>query len=104
MFCVVYEFKVKNGLNAQFEKSWAEFTEAIYRVRKTHGSRLHKTNDPSVYVAYAQWPSKESFDAIISGEVYTASEQKMRADLTESLESTKVVYKLDLLDDRFKSS
>ena len=43
MFCVIYEFSVKKEKEEQFLKSWSEFTEAIYRVNGSLGSRLHTT-------------------------------------------------------------
>lgn len=103
MFCVVYEFKVKEGLNLQFESAWAGFTEAIYRVGGSLGSRLHKTDDPQTYIAYAQWPSREVFSREFSQESYTPEEwahrEAMRASLLGPL---KKVYELDLFDDHLR--
>jgi len=61
MFIAVYEFKVKSGYEDQFEKNWHNVTEAIFKVRGSLGSRLHKAND-GTYVAYAQWPSEEQYN------------------------------------------
>ena len=42
MFCVVYEFKVRSGYNAEFESAWADFTEAIFRVCGSLGSKIYE--------------------------------------------------------------
>lgn len=102
MFCVVYEFKVKAGQETQFEQSWASFTEAIYRVCGSLGSRLHKTNDPLTYVAYAQWPSRIIFEQKVPKESYSAEEWSQRELMFASLESSKKAYELELCDDHLR--
>ena len=99
MFCVVYEFKVKQGANEDFEKSWAEFTKAIYRVRGSLGSRLHKTKEPQTYIAYAQWPSREIFYQDVGKESYKPEEWQQREKMSAALESSKKVYELEVLND-----
>ena len=103
MFCVIYEFKVKDGSNLAFESAWADFTEAIYRVCGSLGSRLHKTDDSQTYIAYAQWPSREVFNRNASQESYTPQEWSRREAMRASLENPpKIVYELDLFDDRLR--
>jgi heme-degrading monooxygenase HmoA len=102
LYCVVYEFKVKAGKTSEFEKSWAEVTESIYRVCGSLGSRLHKTEDPLIYVAYAQWPSKEVFEKNVPSSAYSAKEIEARATMKDSLETTKRVYSLNVSADSLK--
>lgn len=102
MFCVVYEFKVKAGQAHEFERSWSDFTEAIYRVCGSLGSRLHKTTDPLIYVAYAQWPSKEIFERKIPQESYRPEEWSQREVMTKTLENSKKVYELEVHDDHLR--
>jgi quinol monooxygenase YgiN len=103
MYCVVYEFKVKPGMNAAFEKSWGEFTEAIYRVCGSLGSRLHKTEDSLVYVAYAQWPSKAILEADVAVSAWAPNELEARTAMKDSLAEVKVVYRLEMADDHLRT-
>jgi len=57
-FCVVYRFKVRAGLEAEFQAAWATLTRAYKRDRGGLGSRLHRTED-GLWVAYAQWPNRQ---------------------------------------------
>ena len=104
MFCVVYNFTIKEGMNAQFEKSWADFTEAIYRERGSLGSRLHRTDDPQAYVAYAQWPSKEIFNEDFPIEKFSKTDQEARQRMTETLNGKISITNLEVCDDRLRSS
>ena len=58
MFAAIYSFKVKKGEEDIFIKSWRSLTELIYEFEGSLGSRLHKQAD-GLYIAYAQWPSKD---------------------------------------------
>ncbi len=103
MFCVVYEFKVKEGANLEFESAWADFTEAIFRVCGSLGSRLHKTDNPQIYIAYAQWPSREIFYRDLPQESYTPKEWSRREAMRASLIiPPNKVYELDLFDDHLR--
>ena len=102
MFCVVYEFKVKKEKKEVFLKAWSDFTKAIYRVNKSLGSRIHSTENPSVYIAYAQWRSEEAFNNAAPAESYTKEEQASRSLMSNATEEIKVIYKLNLLQDLLK--
>lgn len=54
-FVVLYRWKLKAGMEAQFIESWAQVTELL-RARGSLGSRLHTGPDGFLY-GYAQWPS-----------------------------------------------
>ncbi len=102
MFCVVYEFQVKDGANAEFESAWADFTEAIYRVSGSLGSRLHTTDNPQIYVAYAQWPTREVFNRQVPKESYRPEEWSRREAISATIASSKKVYELELRDDHLR--
>lgn len=103
MFCVVYEFQIKKGLNEEFESAWADFTEAIHRVCGSLGSRLHKTDNSETYVAYAQWPSRELFNRDIPKESYLPEEWVRRKVMVNATTSIKKIYELKLCDDHLRN-
>lgn len=59
MYCIVYSFKVKEGMDEKFVKAWSEVTRAYIDHAGGLGSRLHQT-DSNEYIAYAQWPSEDA--------------------------------------------
>ena len=101
MLVALYEFKIKSGKNAQFEKNWALFTDAIYRCRGSKGSRLHTTKTKDTYIAYAQWPDEDTYFG--DGEhPYTEAELIARQKMQDSIDESKVLHMMDVLDDRLK--
>lgn len=101
MLVALYEFHVKEGMNAQFEENWAKFTDAIYRCKGSKGSRLHTTKTKDVYVAYAQWPDEDTYFG--DGEhPYTEEELISREKMRESIAESKVLHMMDILDDRLQ--
>ena len=103
MYTIIYQFKIKPGQTKQFELAWSEFTEAIFRVRGSLGSRLHKTDDEHLYIAYAQWPSKELFDEVVPLERYTQVELAARKSMVDSVVETVTLHKMTMLDDHLRS-
>ena len=103
MYCVIYEFQVIPGENLRFEKAWSEFTEAIFRVRGSLGSRLHKTIDTDVYVAYAQWPSRDVFQAQVLDSAFSDSEREARENMQATLVRSEQKYNLEVLDDHLRT-
>ncbi len=61
MFAVIYRWRVIAGREAQFEAGWSAGTQAIAAEFGGWGSRLHKGEEPGVYVAYAQWPDEATW-------------------------------------------
>lgn len=59
MFVVIYRWKLKEGMEAQFRENWHRVTEGIARKYGSLGSRLHRVDD-GTWVAYAQWPTREA--------------------------------------------
>ena len=60
-FAVVYQWRIKQGMQEQFFKAWEELTELLKLQRGARGSRLHRT-DQGTLVAYAQWPDQASWE------------------------------------------
>jgi|SRR6185312_1337414 len=102
MFVALYEMVAKKGYESEFEKSWAEVTEAIHRVKESLGSRLHTTEIAGTYIAYAQWPSKELFDGGIGADLFTEDESNSLKKMRVSAEQIKLLHSLTVLDDRLK--
>lgn len=95
MFAVIYQFKVKEGKEAQFESSWRRMTELIKEYKGGLGSRLHKTTD-NEYVAYAQWPSREMWAAKVDMPEETKEVSRLMQD-AKSGET--IVQELEMVDD-----
>lgn len=66
-FAVIYRWRLKAGMEAQFVRAWSRITELYVAHRRGLGSRLHKGPD-GIWVAYAQWPSAQARIAAFAGE------------------------------------
>jgi heme-degrading monooxygenase HmoA len=95
MFCVVYRFDVIPGREHTFEGAWHELTAFIREQQGSLGSRLHRA-DGGAYVAYAQWPSRELFDAADGPR--RGAEQAERA-MRDSCSNIERVFEMEMLDD-----
>ena len=102
MLIALYEMKSKPGREKDFERAWAEVTEAIYAVQGSLGSRLHQTETPGLYIAYAQWPSRAVYDAA-EGSRYSVAQQASRERMRDAMESARTLYLMDVCDDRLRS-
>ena len=95
MFSVIYKWKLKEGHEETFREGWRKITELFYQEYNSKGSRLHKSND-GFYIAYAQWPDRETWakDKDISDQydIYF----KM---MTDSVEQGFEPVLLDVIDD-----
>ncbi|GEM_PF-379132 len=82
MFIAIYRWKLKKGKEDQFRKAWSEVTLALRQHYGSFGSRLHRAED-GTWVAYAQWPSKESWQEPhpLKGEARSA--RKLMRDAAE---------------------
>lgn len=97
MFIAVYEFTVVDGKQTDFRRAWQVVTEGIYQQCGSYGSRLHRTENPTVFIGYAQWPSQEAWAAnrALKGAKYQRAREQMQAWLVSS--STR--YCLTVCDD-----
>jgi quinol monooxygenase YgiN len=62
-FAVVYRWRLHPGREEAFGEAWEAVTLALRERRGARGSRLHRAED-GTWVAYAQWPSREAWDAV----------------------------------------
>jgi heme-degrading monooxygenase HmoA len=99
MFTVIYTFKVKPNNEKDFITSWKRLTEFIYQYEGSLGSRLHKQKS-SEYIAYAQWPNKESWKN--AGRHLPAEANKESEKMKECCTSIKTTYELEVLEDLLK--
>lgn len=100
MFAVIYKFKVRQGQDKKFKESWKALTQLIYKHEGSLGSRLHKS-EGQLYIAYAQWPDKETWEK--SGSKLPKSADAVRMAMRESCEEIKTEYQLEIADDLLKS-
>ncbi len=61
MFIVIYSFQVKKGRENDLRKSWTEMTKLIIKYKGALGFRLHQA-DNNLFIAYAQWPDKATWE------------------------------------------
>lgn len=61
-FTVVYRWRLHAGKERLFRAAWEEVTRELMARRGALGSRLHRADD-GTWVAYAQWPSREAWEA-----------------------------------------
>jgi hypothetical protein len=54
---VIYRWRAKPGMEAEFVRAWSEGTRAIHDRCASYGARLHKAAD-GTWVSYARWPSE----------------------------------------------
>ena len=92
MYCIIYQFEVKPGLEAQFMKAWEKLTLFYRNECNSLGSRLHRESDLH-YMAYAQWPSLEVYEAAGSKENTETAQwsQQMR----EACNKVEALFKLE---------
>jgi hypothetical protein len=65
MFLVLYEWRAKPGMEAQFEEGWRRGTLAITWKYGSYGSRLGRTADGR-YVGAAEWPDEATWNAAMA--------------------------------------
>lgn len=95
MFIALYRWKVKEGHEKAFLEGWHRRTEEIYRQCGSLGSRLHRAED-GVWVAYAQWPDRRTYDAAQSIPVIDVEARTM---FRESVEESYPDIYMNIVDD-----
>ena len=100
MLVVLYQFIVKPDQEEQFVKNWAIVTDAIHRTCGSLGSRLHLTEKPLTYIAYAQWPSDEVYDRPLPIDDFSDIEREARVLMKEACEKIETLHRLHVVDDR----
>lgn len=82
MFIALYRWKLIEGQEERFQEGWHRRTQEIYRKYGSLGSRLHKAED-GTWVAYAQWPDKETWEAARGVAIEDAEAIEMMRDSIE---------------------
>jgi quinol monooxygenase YgiN len=97
MFIALYRWKLKPEKENQFREAWSQVTLAIRDKCGSLGSRLHRSED-GTWVAYAQWPNKESWQSERPlDDSAVAARQRMRDAVEESLPSLYLTVSDDYL-------
>lgn len=60
-FIVIYRWRLHADKEKQFQQVWSRNTPRIIERCGGLGSRLHKAED-GTWLAYAQWPNKETWE------------------------------------------
>lgn len=85
-FAVIYRWRLKPGMEAQFVEAWSRITELYVAHKGGLGSRLHKGPD-GVWYGYAQWPSAEArATAFAADSLDPLARDRMRAAVAEPLD------------------
>jgi heme-degrading monooxygenase HmoA len=95
MFIALYRWKVKEGREKNFMEGWHQRTKEIYQHCGSLGSRLHQAED-GTWVAYAQWPDRQTYNAAQSVPVIDA---EARAMFRESIEESYADTYMNVIDD-----
>ncbi len=98
MFIALYRWKVKIGHEQDFLAGWHSRTKEIYQHCNSLGSRLHQAED-GTWVAYAQWPDRQIYDAAQSIPVVNAEAREM---FRESIEESYPDIYMNVIDDLLK--
>jgi hypothetical protein len=102
MFIVVYRWKLKEGMEDRFRQGWRAATEAISQKYGSLGSRLHKADD-GTWVAYAQWPDKERWEAMRDGPpADVPGFDLMRESIDDSAKTASPLFRMTVTDDYLK--
>ena len=99
MFTVIYTFKLKEDKIQQFIENWTELTKLIYKHQGSFGSRLHKV-DKLNYVAYAQWPDKETWGS--EWKNMPEYSKEISRKMKEACLKSETAYELDVVVDLLK--
>lgn len=91
-YTIIYSFKVVDGKENEFINYWTELTKLIYEFEGSYGSRLHKINE-NLFIAYAQWPDKETFD--LSGNNLPETANGLRKKMRECCLEIKSEFELN---------
>lgn len=81
-FAVIYQWRLKPGMEEQFRSAWEELTELLKQKRGARGSRLHRT-DYGTLVAYAQWPDQPAWERSCSLHTLDENLSKRMLDAVE---------------------
>ena len=98
MFIALYRWRLKEGREERFREGWRRLTEEIYARRGSRGSRLHRAED-GTWVAYAQWPDRQTWEAASGVEAVDSEAARM---MRESIEVSHPPVLMEVSDDLLK--
>lgn len=99
MYCIIYQFEVKPGFESRFIKAWEKLTLFYRDEYNSLGSRLHRESDLH-YMAYAQWPNLETYEA--AGSKETSETALWSQQMREACTTIQALYKLEPVADYLK--
>jgi hypothetical protein len=83
-FAVIYQWRVKPGMEAQFIEAWTALTRQLMRATDARGSRLHRLENGN-FVAYAQWPDRVAWEKACALETLGAEPSQRLLDAAEDV-------------------
>lgn len=95
MFVAIYDMRARADAVDAFRAAWADVTRELFLHCGSLGSRLHRTADPTHFIAYAQWPSRAAWSAVRdfdAGPALLDARARMRA----ALESSTTAFELEV--------
>lgn len=93
-FVVIYQWRLKPGMDQQFLKAWAALTQDLQASRGARGSRLHRTSH-GTYVAYAQWPDETTWTQACAFHLQDAEHSQHLLDAVEETWSPMMLTTVD---------
>ena len=99
MYSVIYSFEVKPNCTDDFIAAWKKMTVLLYTREGSLGSRLHKVNETK-YIAYAQWPDRESWAKEKTNLPKSANEY--HRIMSECCTSIETEYAMEMVEDLLK--
>ncbi|MES2555304.1 MAG: antibiotic biosynthesis monooxygenase [Bacteroidota bacterium] len=100
-FTVIYSFILHEGKSAEFIHAWTELTKLIYQYEGSYGSCLHRASD-TLYIGYAQWPSREQWEQ--SGSHLPESADELRTSMRSCCVKIQTEHELAVVSDLLHDS
>ena len=94
MFIALYRWQLIEGQEGRFQQGWHRLTE-LYKKHGSLGSRLHRAED-GTWVAYAQWPDKQAWEA--AGRVQVRDTEALQM-MRESIAVSHAPTLMEVVDD-----
>ena len=95
-FCAIYHWRLDESKLDQFREGWRVVTELYLDQANSRGSRLHRCED-GTWLAYAQWPSRDAWEAAGAGGYESPGFKQMAEAVLERFETRLLHVDTDLL-------